>query len=220
MNGVRPRLPNGAASGRRVVLALSRADLRSVVNQILEVIVSNRYGFLRRILHWVVALSGLGLLAVGMLFFFFDVEGTQKLLGMDTTNMLLKYHKSFGIVVLISAVLILLMRRSSGVPSYDPPLNFLLRWPAKLVQWLMILGLIAMPILGWLGTAAAGHPVQFFDWTLPGIIGEDKAFAATLFKWHSQVGLALLAVVAIHLLGAFVHGSVAHDNVNSRMSLL
>lgn len=181
---------------------------------------TNRYGFLRRILHWVVALSGLGLLAVGMLFFFVGVEGTQKLLGADTTHMLLKYHKSFGIVVLISAVMIFFMRRGSGVPAYDPPLSFVLRWPAKLVQWLLIIGLIAMPILGWLGTAAAGYPVQFFDWTLPGLIGENKALAATLFKWHSQVGLALLAVVAIHLLGAFVHGRVAHDNVNSRMSLL
>lgn len=181
---------------------------------------TNRYGFLRRILHWVVALSVLGLLAVGMLFFFIDVEGTQKLLGTDTTNMLLKYHKSFGVVVLIAVVLIFFMRRSSGVPPYDPPLNFLLRWPSKLIHWLLILGLIAMPILGWLGTAAAGYPVQFFDWTLPGIIGENKALAETLFKYHSQVGLVVLALVAIHLLGAFVHGAIARDNVNSRMSLL
>lgn len=185
-----------------------------------EVIVTSRYGFLRRILHWGLALSGLGLLAVGMLFYFLDVEGTQKLFGTETTNMLLKYHKSFGIVALTSAILILWMRRRSGVPPYDPPMMFLLRFPAKLVQWLMIIGFIAMPILGWLGTAAAGYPITFFDWTLPGIIGEDKTLAATMFKWHGQVGLALLAVVAVHLLGAFVHGAVAHDNVNSRMSLL
>lgn len=181
---------------------------------------TNRYGFLRRILHWVVALSGLGLLAVGMLFYFLDVEGTQKLLGADTTHMLLKYHKSFGIVVLIAAVLIFNMRRSSGVPAYDPPLTFLLRWPSKLVHWLMILGLIAMPILGWLATAAAGKPVQFFDWTLPGIIGQNTQWAKTLFHYHSQVGLVLLALVGLHVLGAFVHGKVAHDNINSRMSLL
>ncbi len=181
---------------------------------------TTRYGFLRRILHWVVALSALGLLAVGMLFFFLDVDGTQKWLGADTTNMLLKYHKSFGIVVLIAAVLIFFMRKNSGVPAYDPPLTFLLRWPSKLVHWLMILGLIAMPILGWLGTAAAGHPVQFFDWTLPGIIGKNEAWAKTLFHYHSQVGLALLALVAIHLLGVFVHGKVAHDTINSRMSLI
>ena len=96
---------------------------------------TNRYGFLRRILHWVGALSVLGLLAVGMLFFFFGVEGTQKLFGPD----LLKYHKSFGVVVLIVGVLVLFMRRSSGIPPYDPPLTFLLRWPSKLVHWLMIL---------------------------------------------------------------------------------
>jgi len=181
---------------------------------------TNRYGFIRRILHWVVALSGLGLLAVGMLFYFLDIEGTQKLLGTDTTTMLLKYHKSFGIVVLFAALLIFFLRKSSGVPAYEPQLTFLLRWPSKLVHWLMIIGLIAMPILGWLATAAAGKPVQFFDWTLPGIIGENKQLAATLFHYHSQVGLVLLALVGIHLLGVFVHGKVAHDNINSRMSLL
>lgn len=180
----------------------------------------SRYGFLRRILHWVVALSGLGLLAVGMLFFFLDVEGTQKWFGADTTSMLLKYHKSFGIVVLISAVLILLMRRSSGVPAYDPPQPFVVRFVGKLVHWLMILALIAMPILGWLATAAAGKPVQFFNWTLPGIIGANQGWATTLFHYHSQVGLVLLGLVALHLLGAYVHGVIAHDKVNSRMSLI
>jgi len=177
---------------------------------------TNRYGFLRRILHWVMALSVLGLLAVGMLFFFFGVEGTQKLFGPDV----LKYHKSFGVVVLIAAVLVLFMRRSSGIPPYDPPLTFLLRWPSKLVHWLMILALIAMPILGWLGTAAAGHEVQFFNWTLPGIIGKNDVWAKNLFQYHLLVGWVLMGLVGVHLLGAFVHAKVAHDNINSRMSLL
>ncbi len=181
---------------------------------------TNRYGFLRRILHWVVALSTLGLLAVGMLFFFFDVEGTQKLFGADTTNLLLKYHKSFGIVVLIGAVLMFFMRRNSGVPVYDPPLTLLLRWPSKLVHWLTILALIAIPILGWLGTAASGHAVQFFDWTLPGIIGKNEALAKILFQYHLLVAWVLMGLVGVHLLGAFVHGKIAHDNINSRMSLI
>jgi len=177
---------------------------------------TNRYGFLRRILHWVGALSVLGLLAVGMLFFFFGVEGTQKLFGPDV----LKYHKSFGVGVLIVGVLVLFMRRSSGIPPYDPPLTFLLRWPSKLVHWLMILALIAMPILGWLGTAAAGHEVQFFNWTLPGIIGKNDVWAKNLFQYHLLVGWVLMGLVGVHLLGAFVHAKVAHDNINSRMSLL
>ena len=181
---------------------------------------STRYGFIRRILHLIVAISGLGLLAVGMLFYFLDVEGTQKLFGADTTSMLLKYHKSFGIVVLISAILILRSRRRQGVPEYNPPQPLLTRLLSKLVQWVLIIGLIVMPIIGWLATAAAGHPIEFFKWTLPGILGEDKALAAKLFYWHGQVGLVLLGAVVLHLAGAYVHGRIAKDGINSRMSLL
>jgi cytochrome b561 len=181
---------------------------------------STSYGFFRRILHLVVALSGLGLLAVGMLFFFFDVEGTQKLFGADTTSMLLKYHKSFGIVVLIAAVLILRSRRRNGVPAYDPPQPLVTRLFSKFVQWVIILGLIVMPILGLLATAASGHPIEFFNWTLPGILGENKALAVKLFAWHSQVGLVLLGAVILHLMGAYVHGRIAKDGINSRMGLL
>jgi cytochrome b561 len=183
---------------------------------------TNRYGFFRRILHWVVALSTLGLLAVGMLFFFLDVEGTQKWFGADTTSMLLKYHKSLGIVVLIGAILILRLRRRNGVLAYDPQQPLLVRVSAKLVHWLTLVGLIVMPILGILATVSAGKAVQFFSWTLPGtgITGEHKDWATTLFHYHSQVGLLVLGLVVLHLLGVYVHGRIAHDNVNSRMSLI
>jgi cytochrome b561 len=181
---------------------------------------STRYDFIRRILHLIVAISGLGLLAVGMLFYFLDVEGTQKLFGADTTNMLLKYHKSFGIVVLISAIIIFRSRRRHGVPDYDPPQPLVTRLLSKLVQWVIIVGLIVMPIIGLLATASSGHPIEFFKWTLPGFLVEDKALAAKLFYWHSQVGLVLLGAVVIHLMAAYVHGRIAKDGVNSRMGLL
>ncbi|WP_295389072.1 cytochrome b/b6 domain-containing protein [uncultured Thiodictyon sp.] len=183
---------------------------------------TNRYGFLRRILHWVVALSTLGLLAVGMLFFFLGVDGTQKWFGEDTTGMLLKYHKSFGLVVLIGAILILRMRRRDGVPPYDPQQPLLVRFLGKIVHWLTLVALIVMPILGVLATSFAGKPVQFFNWNLPGtsLLGTHEPWATTLFQYHSQIGLLVLALVLLHLAGVYVHGRVANDNVNSRMSLL
>jgi L-lysine 2,3-aminomutase len=36
--------------------------------------------------------------------------------------------------------------------------------------------------VGWLATAAGGYPVQFFAWTLPGLIAKDKALSETLFE--------------------------------------
>ena len=180
----------------------------------------SQYGYFRRLVHAAVALIGLGLLAMGMLFYFVGFDGLQASLGADTTKMLYMYHKSFGLVMFVLILLVLYMRKHNGVPPYDPPLPLLLRLPSKLVHWLIILGLIAMPILGILGTAAGGHPLQFFDWTLPSVMAQDKALSEQFFHYHSLVGWVVLGLVAIHLAAAYLHGAIARDSVNSRMSLV
>jgi cytochrome b561 len=48
---------------------------------------------------------------------------------------------------------------------------------------------------------------------------KNDAWAKTLFQYHLLVGWVLMGLVGVHLLGTFVHGKVAHDNINSRMSL-
>jgi cytochrome b561 len=179
---------------------------------------TNRYGFFRRLVHWVLALIVLGLLAAGSLFFFLGFDGLKAQFGEETTAMLYQYHKSLGIVAFVLVVLQLLMRRR-GVPPYDPPLSFVLRLPSRLVHWLMILGVLAMPILGYLATAAGGFPVQFFDMTLPSLISENKDLSALLFKYHAWVGWALLGLVGIHLAATFLHVSIARDTVFARIKL-
>ena len=180
----------------------------------------SQYGYFRRLVHAAVAVIGLGLLAMGILFYFVGFEELQATLGADTTKMLYMYHKSFGLVMLALILLVLYMRSHSGVPAYDPPLPLLLRLPSKLIHWLLILGLIAMPILGILGTAAGGHPLQFFDWTLPSVMAEDKALSEQFFHYHGLVGWVLLGLVGVHLAAAYMHGAIARDNINTRMSLL
>lgn len=179
---------------------------------------TTRYGYFRRLVHWAAALSVLGLLTVGMLFSFYSFEELQGKFGEANTAMLFQYHKSFGILVLIFGLLLLFMRRR-GVPAYDPPLALLLRWPSRLVHWLLILSMIAMPILGWLATATGGFPVEFFDWTLPSLIPENKELSKQLFMYHGLVGWVLLCLVGIHLGAVIMHKHIAHDNINSRMSL-
>jgi cytochrome b561 len=180
---------------------------------------SSRYGYFRRLVHAAVALIGLGLLGVGVLFYFFGHDGLQAKFGADTTKMLYTYHKSLGLVAFVLMLMVFSMRRRNGVPPYDPPLAVLLRFPSKLVHWLIILAMLVMPILGLLGTVAGGHPVQFFDWSLPNVVAENKALSEQFFHYHSLVGWVLLGLVGIHLAGAYLHGPIAHDKVNSRMSL-
>lgn len=180
---------------------------------------TNRYGYFRRLVHAAVALIGLGLLGVGLLFYFFGHDGLQAKFGADTTKMLYTYHKSLGLVAFVLMLMVFSMRRRHGVPPYEPPLAVLLRFPSKLVHWLLILAMLVMPVLGLLGTIMGGYPVQFFDWSLPNLMVQNKALSEQFFHYHSLVGWVLLGLVGIHLVGAYVHGAIARDNVNSRMSL-
>ena len=49
--------------------------------------------------------------------------------------------------------------------------------------------LILQPMLGWAATAAGGFPVQFFRWTLPGLLAKDEAFSKTLYGIHGVEAL-------------------------------
>lgn len=179
----------------------------------------NRYFFLHRILHWSIAILVLGLLGAGMLFFFVGHDALQSAVGQGLTNTLYTYHKAFGIVVLGLALVGIVFRVLFGTPDYDPPLNILFRLPSRWIQALIYMGLVTMPIVGWAGSNAAGHPVQVFDYVMPTLLGEDKLLAEQLFWLHGMIGWAILGLVAIHILAALFHAKILRDQVMSRMSL-
>ena len=79
--------------------------------------------------------------------------------------------------------------------------------------------MLAMPVLGWLGTGAGGFPVQFFEWNLPGILAKDKELYGTLMGLHGIVGWVILICIALHIGGAMKHWLVNKDGVMTRMSL-
>jgi cytochrome b561 len=180
---------------------------------------TNRYAMVQRLLHWLIALLVLGLLGVGMIFSFLGFDGTKATFGGDVTNALYTYHKTFGIVVLGLMVLRLGLRLVLGAPSYRQPLGGLERGVSRAVHGLFYVALLAMPVLGWLATAAGGFPVQFFNMTLPGLIGKDKALSETLFWLHGLVGWLLLGLIVLHVGGAMMHWLFKRDGVMERMSL-
>ncbi|MCU0935604.1 MAG: cytochrome b [Gammaproteobacteria bacterium] len=181
--------------------------------------VSIRYTLVQRLLHWIIALLVLGLLAVGMIFFFLDFEGTKNTFGREVTDALYTYHKSFGILVLALMILRVALRVVLGAPPYARPLPAFQRVASHAVHGLLYLTLLAMPVVGWLATAAGGYPVQFFDWTLPGLLAKDKALAETLFWLHGTLGWVIIGLLAVHIGAALMHWLVKRDGVMGRMSL-
>jgi cytochrome b561 len=178
-----------------------------------------RYNLVQRLLHWLIVVLAIGLLGVGLTLGNLGYEGTVAAFGSDTTDLLYTYHKTFGVLMLGLMVLRLALRLSLGAPPYRQPLAAWRRAASRLVHGLFYVVLLAMPVVGWLGTAAGGFPVQFFGWELPGFIGKDEALGKTLFQVHGWLGWVLIGLILIHVAAALMHWLIQRDGVMERMSL-
>jgi len=179
----------------------------------------DRYSLPQRWLHWITALLVLAALGAGALFFTYGFDGLMKTFGGAATNAIYKYHKTAGILVLALMLLRLVLRLRLGAPPKPDSLTPAERILSTGVQHLLYAALIALPILGWTATAAGGYPVEFFGWTLPGLIGKDKALSGTLYTLHGVTALAVAGLLALHIAGALRHWLIKKDGVMRRMSL-
>lgn len=180
---------------------------------------SDSYSLIQRLLHWSIAIIVICLLAIGVVLDEVGFEGLKNSVGIDATNMIYKMHKSFGILILILMLLRIACRLLIGRPEYSEPLHPFQRIASEAVHGLFYICLIAMPILGWLATAAGGFPVEFFSTNLPGLVGKDQELSKILFEWHGIVGTALMVLIVVHVLGALYHWLALRDRVMGRMSL-
>lgn len=176
-----------------------------------------KYTLSQRLLHWIIALMVLGALAVGFLLGFLGFSGVKDTFGIDITNLLYKYHKTFGVLILGLMVIRIIVKLAKGKPDYAQPLNRFEHVASNAVHGLLYLCLFAMPVLGWLGTGANGFPVEFFNWKLPPILAKDKELGGLLMWLHGIVGWTLAALIVLHIGGALKHAIVNRDGVLQRM---
>jgi cytochrome b561 len=178
-----------------------------------------RYPLIHRLLHWTIAVIAPLVLTVGMIFMFLEFEGTLAAFGQPATDLLYTYHKTFGIVILTLMLLRLVIRLTFGKPEYRPPIAGWERAVSTAVHASLYALLILQPMLGWAATAAGGFPVQFFAWTLPGLLAKDEGLSRTLYDVHGLTGWLILLLVVVHIAGALRHWLVKRDQVMTRMAL-
>jgi len=176
-----------------------------------------KYALSQRLLHWIIALMVLSALSVGFLLGFLGFSGVKDTFGIDTTNLLYKYHKTFGVLILGLMIVRIIVKMAKGKPDYNPPLTKFEHSASNAVHGLLYLCLFAMPVLGWLGTGANGFPVELFNWKLPAILAKDKDLGGLLMELHGTIGWILAALIIIHIGAALKHAIVKKDGVLQRM---
>jgi cytochrome b561 len=132
-------------------------------------------------------------------------------------GVLFTLHKSVGLTILAIAAMRVLWRAIYS----PPPLRQFGPLEAKMVltsHWLLYFAMIAMPISGYLLSAAGGHAVSYFGlFTLPGL-PKSEALSHAADWVHVAIGQWLVyALIALHLVGTGWHVAVRRDGALDRM---
>ena len=170
----------------------------------------NRYSTVALILHWLIA--ALVVTQIGLIW---AHEATDGPISREFVNL----HKSVGLSILVLTVVRLGWRIANPaipLPAGTP------RWQklaARATHVLFYVFLIAMPLVGWAASSAAGREIIWFglfEWpALP--IGGGRETAGQLMDLHELAAKLLIALVVLHILGALKHHFIDRDNVLHRM---
>lgn len=126
-------------------------------------------------------------------------------------------HKSLGLI-LFTLVLLRVVWRAIHAPAPLPA--SLPRWQVLLshaTQWLMYLGMLAIPAAGILGASHQKAGLAFFGTRVPLPFAPDRALSHTFFNLHETLVWAMVALLALHVAGGLKHRFIDRDDVFGRM---
>jgi cytochrome b561 len=169
-----------------------------------------RWGAVAQLLHWTIVV----LIVVQVILANIAVDlplGVKKLA-------MFARHKSFGITILVLAVLRLAWRWANPTPSLPTTLKPYERALAGLTHSGLYILLFAMPLTGWMMTSARGFPVSWFGFfQLPDFVPKNQSLYDAMKETHDTLALALYAIVFLHVVAALKHHFMLKDDVLRRM---
>jgi cytochrome b561 len=158
-----------------------------------------RYRPIAQALHWLIALTVIGLLTVGLLLHY-DVLPKP----LRPTAALL--HISFGLTILALMVLRVVVRLTGTAPPLPASVSPAIRAASGTTQLLFYVLLFAMPVFGILFVEAHGGKVPFFGlFDLPTLVGKSKSIHADFAFLHFWGGITLIVLLVLHVGGAIRH---------------
>ena len=169
------------------------------------------YGWPAKSLHWLVVV-----MVIAQFVLINMAHSTDSKMQMF---ILMARHKSVGMTILALALMRLVWRFLNEQPALPSGIPGWQRSIARITHWLLYVLIFAMPITGWLGSAANNFPVSWFGlFEIPALIGPDEALADLLHGVHEALASCLVLVASLHLLAALKHHFFNKDDVLRRMT--
>lgn len=170
---------------------------------------AERFGVVSIFLHWLMAILIIGLLISG----FYMTNISLSALKLK----LFRWHKEFGMLVLMLVILRLTWRLANITPALLS-LPAWERFAARSVHWLFFGFMFVLPISGWLLSSTAGIPVSFFGlFVFPDFMAPNETMRLLLEEIHEFLAYFLIAVLCLHIAAALKHHFINKDDILRRM---
>lgn len=166
-------------------------------------------------LHWLVGITIIALLAVGIYMKEFEVLGLYNI------------HKSTGVLIFAFILARVAWRAKNGWPEPAGNYKRTERLLAKITHWVLLAGTVIMPVSGMMMSGAGGYGFGIFSLTImapnpdPGnpqeVVPLNETVAELGHELHEITGYLLIAAVLLHIAGALKHHIVDKDGTLRRM---
>ena len=169
-----------------------------------------RYNAVAQAFHWIIA--ALIVVQFVLAWTFDDLPNNLHKLA------LVARHKSFGMTILMLAVLRLTWRLFNRPPPLPVGMSKIERLLAQVTHIGLYVLLFVMPLTGLLMSSAKNYSVSWFGlFTWPNLIQQNEQ-AFNFFKaTHDLLSNALFVIVVLHILAALKHHFWNKDDVLKRM---
>ena len=171
---------------------------------------TDSYGSIARFLHWTIV--------VLIIAQYFIAESADELPdGLEKLSVI-SWHKSFGMLVLILALVRIGWRIANRGAPAPVPMPRLQQVAAAAGHGVLYLLVFAQPLSGWAMSSAANYPVTLFGWfQFPALVGANHDLHEILEEVHEATFYALVIVATLHAAAAVYHHFWMKDEALRRM---
>jgi cytochrome b561 len=170
-----------------------------------------QFGFITKLCHWLIFILFIVQYFLVYRREYFPKDAPEKL-------QYILLHKSFGVIVLALALLMLVWRHVGRRPAYDNSMPHAQKCAARIMHLLLYISMLVMPISGITMSQLGGRTVKVFDWfALPNILDKNKEFSELVYYVHLYSSYIIIGIVSLHIIAALYHHFIQKDNILSRM---
>ncbi len=176
---------------------------------------ASRYGTVTKSLHWTIFILFTIMFILGFGLMGGDESTTAFGAEWDT---IFDWHATIGLIVLILAIVRIVWRKTTPLPSWAPGLSKREQTLAHRTEQVMYVVMIAKPLSGYVLAGAAPHEIDLFG-TIPlgNPFGESGGLNDVALAVHIVTGVAFLIAWVVHVGQALRHQFAKKDHLLERM---